>query len=84
MKFIANISMCDPTFYVPLAQAAEAAGFDTIAVPDSIAYPKESRFPSAARLTCHQHSPSMPMTRTTTAAWTRIHLGVHSLATVAA
>ena len=42
MKFIANISMCDPTFYVPLAQAAEAAGFDTVAVPDSIAYPKES------------------------------------------
>jgi len=27
---------------LPLAQAAEAAGFDTIAVPDSIAYPKES------------------------------------------
>lgn len=42
MKFIANISMCDPTFYVPLARAAEAAGFDTIAVPDSIAYPEES------------------------------------------
>ena len=42
MKFIANISMCDSTYYVPLAQAAEAAGFDTIAVPDSIAYPKES------------------------------------------
>ena len=42
MKFIANISMCDPTFYVPLAQVAEEAGFDTIAVPDSIAYPKES------------------------------------------
>ena len=40
MKFIANISMCDPSFYVPLAQAAEAAGFDTIAVPDSIAYPE--------------------------------------------
>ena len=38
MKFIANISMCDSTYYVPLAQA----GFDTIAVPDSIAYPKES------------------------------------------
>src|SRR3954451_16549701 len=34
--------MCDPTFYVPLAQAAEDAGFDTIAVPDSIAYPQES------------------------------------------
>jgi len=42
VKFIANISMCDPTFYVPLAQVAEEAGFDTIAVPDSIAYPKES------------------------------------------
>ena len=42
MKFIANISMCDASFYVPLARAAEAAGFDTIAVPDSIAYPKES------------------------------------------
>ena len=42
MKFIANISMCDPTFYVPLAQAAEAAGFDTIAVPDWIAYPEKS------------------------------------------
>ena len=42
MKFIANISMCDASFYVPLAQAAEAAGFATVAVPDSIAYPKES------------------------------------------
>ena len=42
MKFIANISMCDPTFYVPLAQVAEESGFDTVAVPDSIAYPKES------------------------------------------
>ncbi len=42
MKFIANISMCDPSFYVPLAKAAEDAGYDTIAVPDSIAYPKES------------------------------------------
>ena len=26
VKFIANISMCDSTYYVPLAQAAEAAG----------------------------------------------------------
>ena len=23
MKFIANISMCDPSFYVPLAQATK-------------------------------------------------------------
>ena len=40
MKFIANISMCDSTYYVPLAQAAEAAGFDTIAVPDSHRLPE--------------------------------------------
>jgi murein L,D-transpeptidase YcbB/YkuD len=50
VKFIANISMCDPTFYVPLARAAEAAGFDTVAVPDSIAYnelwPKQNADPS--------------------------------------
>ena len=26
MKFIANTSMCEPTYYVPLSQAAEAAG----------------------------------------------------------
>ena len=43
MKFIANISMCDPTFYVPLAQAAEAARASTPSrCPTSIAYPKES------------------------------------------
>jgi probable F420-dependent oxidoreductase len=42
VKFIANISMCEPSFYVPLAKAAEDAGYDTIAVPDSIAYPKDS------------------------------------------
>jgi probable F420-dependent oxidoreductase len=42
MKFIAAIAMTDPTFIVPMAQAAEDAGFDVIAVPDSIAYPRES------------------------------------------
>src|ERR1700722_12078212 len=34
--------MVDPTFYVPIAQTAEAAGFDSVAVPDSIFYPAES------------------------------------------
>jgi len=42
MKFGTPIAMIDPEFYLPLVQAAEAAGFDTIAVPDSIAYPRES------------------------------------------
>jgi alkanesulfonate monooxygenase SsuD/methylene tetrahydromethanopterin reductase-like flavin-dependent oxidoreductase (luciferase family) len=42
MKFAATVAMIDPAFYVPVARAAEAAGFDTIAVPDSICYPQES------------------------------------------
>jgi probable F420-dependent oxidoreductase len=31
--------MTDPSFYVPLAQAAEAAGYDSMVIPDSICYP---------------------------------------------
>jgi alkanesulfonate monooxygenase SsuD/methylene tetrahydromethanopterin reductase-like flavin-dependent oxidoreductase (luciferase family) len=31
--------MTDPGFYGPLARAAEAAGFDSMVVPDSICYP---------------------------------------------
>jgi probable F420-dependent oxidoreductase len=34
--------MTDPSFYVPLARAAEEAGYDTFVVPDSIAYPQVS------------------------------------------
>jgi probable F420-dependent oxidoreductase len=34
--------MVDPTFYLPLAQAAEGAGYDGMVVPDSICYPMES------------------------------------------
>jgi probable F420-dependent oxidoreductase len=34
--------MTDPSFYAPLARAAEDAGFDSFVVPDSIAYPRES------------------------------------------
>ena len=42
MKFTTPIAMIDPSFYLPVAQAAEEHGFDSIAVPDSIAYPRES------------------------------------------
>src|ERR1700736_2396201 len=34
--------MTDPKFYVPLAKAAEAAGYDAMTIADSIAYPFES------------------------------------------
>jgi alkanesulfonate monooxygenase SsuD/methylene tetrahydromethanopterin reductase-like flavin-dependent oxidoreductase (luciferase family) len=39
--------MTDPSFYAPLARAAEAAGFDSMMVPDSICYPEhaDSRYP---------------------------------------
>src|SRR5580698_6041349 len=42
VRFSYAESMTDPTYYLPLAQAAEAAGFDSMVVPDSICYPKES------------------------------------------
>ena len=47
MKFLANVAMVDPSFYIPLAQAAEEAGYDGVSVPDSIFYPQEasSRYP---------------------------------------
>jgi probable F420-dependent oxidoreductase len=39
--------MTDPSFYVPLARAAEEAGYDSMVVPDSICYPRhgDSRYP---------------------------------------
>ena len=47
MKFAYHASMCDPSFYPELAQAAEAAGYDAFTLPDSICYPREadSRYP---------------------------------------
>ena len=42
MRFTYAEAMTDPTFYVPLAKAAEAAGYDAMTIPDSIAYPFES------------------------------------------
>jgi probable F420-dependent oxidoreductase len=42
MRFSYAESMVDPAFYVPLARAAEEAGYDSFIVPDSIAYPEHS------------------------------------------
>ena len=42
MRFSYAESLIDPTFYAPLAQAAEAAGFDSMIVADSICYPRDS------------------------------------------
>ena len=42
MRFSYAESMTDPSFYLPLARAAEAAGYDTMIVPDSICYPAEA------------------------------------------
>jgi alkanesulfonate monooxygenase SsuD/methylene tetrahydromethanopterin reductase-like flavin-dependent oxidoreductase (luciferase family) len=42
MRFTYAEAMTDPTFYVPLATAAEAAGYDAMTIADSIAYPFES------------------------------------------
>ena len=47
MRFSYAESMTDPSFYVPLAQAAEDAGYHGFVVPDSICYPRRSdtRYP---------------------------------------
>jgi len=47
MRFSYAESMTDPTYYLPLARAAEDAGYDSMVVPDSICYPEESdtRYP---------------------------------------
>jgi probable F420-dependent oxidoreductase len=42
VRFTYAEAMTDPSFYLPLAQAAEAAGYDGFLVPDSICYPAES------------------------------------------
>ncbi|MCC5581162.1 TIGR03619 family F420-dependent LLM class oxidoreductase [Microtetraspora sp. AC03309] len=42
MRFTYAEAMTDPSYYLPLAQAAEAAGYASISVADSLAYPKES------------------------------------------
>jgi len=42
MRFSYAESMVDPSYYLPLAQAAEEAGYHSMVVPDSICYPRES------------------------------------------
>lgn len=39
--------MCDPAYYLPLARAAEDAGWNSFGVPDSICYPEvsDSKYP---------------------------------------
>ena len=47
MRFSYAESMCDPTHYLPLAKAAEEAGWHSFVVPDSICYPEvsDSKYP---------------------------------------
>lgn len=39
MRFTYAETMCDPSYLGPLAQAAEAAGFHSLSIPDSIMFP---------------------------------------------
>jgi probable F420-dependent oxidoreductase len=42
MRFSYAETFCNPAFLAPLAQAAEAAGYDSFVVPDSLIFPSES------------------------------------------
>jgi probable F420-dependent oxidoreductase len=42
MRFSYAETMTDPSFYVPLARAAEEAGYANFVIPDSICYPQHS------------------------------------------
>ena len=50
MRFAYTETMCDHSHYLPLAQAAEDSGFDTMLVPDSVCYPEvsDSKYPYTA------------------------------------
>ncbi|MCW4355000.1 TIGR03619 family F420-dependent LLM class oxidoreductase [Hoyosella sp. YIM 151337] len=47
MRFTYAEAMTDPDYYIPLAQAAESAGYTSITVADSLAYPRisDSKYP---------------------------------------
>ncbi|WP_040767038.1 TIGR03619 family F420-dependent LLM class oxidoreductase [Tsukamurella sp. 1534] len=47
MRFTYAEAMTDPSYYVPLAQAAEEAGYHGMCVADSVAYPEvsDSKYP---------------------------------------
>ena len=64
MRFSYAESMTDPSFYAPLARAAEEAGYDSMVVPDSICYPRHavSRYPyspDGSRDTCVTNDPDL-------------------------
>ncbi|MBW2714222.1 MAG: TIGR03619 family F420-dependent LLM class oxidoreductase [Deltaproteobacteria bacterium] len=42
MRYSYSESMCDPNYMIPLAKAAEEAGYTSMAIPDSLCYPKET------------------------------------------
>lgn len=42
MRFSYADAMIDPSLYVPLARAVEEAGYDSMVIPDSLFYPRES------------------------------------------
>jgi probable F420-dependent oxidoreductase len=42
VRFCYAESMTEPSFYPPLARAAEEAGYDSMVIPDSICYPAQS------------------------------------------
>ena len=42
MRFCYAESMTEPSYYAPLARAAEDAGYDSMVIPDSICYPEQS------------------------------------------
>jgi probable F420-dependent oxidoreductase len=42
VRFCYAESMTDPSFYGPLARAAEEAGYDSMVIPDSICYPEQA------------------------------------------
>jgi alkanesulfonate monooxygenase SsuD/methylene tetrahydromethanopterin reductase-like flavin-dependent oxidoreductase (luciferase family) len=47
MRFFYQVGMCDGEHYLPLAKAAEDAGYHGITIPDSVCYPQEasSKYP---------------------------------------
>ena len=42
MRFTYAESMTDPSYYAPLAQAAEQSGYHSMVISDSICYPEHS------------------------------------------
>lgn len=42
VRFTLALAMCPPHRMIPLAKAAEAAGWDAVAVPDSVFYPEST------------------------------------------